>query len=206
MKWTEVIKNYPIIQSKYKRKLAAKRRMKAQSGLDETMTTKDMNQIVTDMIKVMKENLPADVEKPQTYDDVIKGLKEGNTAELLGFKPNDLSPRAEDTVETTDINYEEEPVGETEEVVTEEVPVEKPIETPKETNVAAEVGDMGRQIAEGFKPLTPIVGPINAPIPAPMPRPYNQPRVAPTPKPSPQIGSTKVWDNDISFWGTEKFW
>jgi len=198
MKWTEVIKNYPIIQSKYKRKLAAKRRMKAQSGLDETMTTKDMNQIATDMIKVMKENLPADVEKPQTYDDVIKGLKEGNTAELLGFKPNDLSPRAEDTVETTDINYEEQPDEGVEEVVTEEVPVEKPVETSKETNVAAEVGDISRQIAEGFKPLTPIA--------APMPQPYNQPRTIPTPKPSPQIGSTKVWDNDISFWGTEKFW
>ncbi|MFA5049284.1 MAG: hypothetical protein WC516_09735 [Patescibacteria group bacterium] len=204
MRWTEVIKNYPIIQSKYKRKLAAKRRMKAQSGLDETMTAKDMNQISIDIIKTMKENLPADIEKPQTYDDVIRGLKEGNTAELLGFKSQDLSPRADDTVETQDINYEEQPVEETvtEEVATEEVPTNQPqVPQPNivEEDLTTSVGNLGKRIADEFKPLTPMVGPINAPIPAPMPQPYSQTINKPVPNKSPSLGG-------VSFWGDTKFW
>jgi hypothetical protein len=203
MKWNEYIRTQPIIQSKYKRKIAAKRRLKVQSGLSSTLTSKDMNQLATDIIKIIKENVPADVEKPATYDDVIRGLKEGETYTLLGFRAEDFKAQSEPIEVVEEVR---------EEVVTEEIPVEqpmeKPIETPQETNVAAEVGDMGRQIAEGFKPLTPIVGPINAPIPAPMPQPYQTTRPAQNlvVKPSPSIGTTKVWDNDISFWGSEKFW
>ena len=166
-----------------------------------------MNQLATDIIKVIKENVPADIEKPTTYDDVIRGLKEGELYTLLGFRAEDFKAQLES-------EPMEEPVVEetTEEVINEEVPVEQPVEKPvepqQETNVAAEVGDMGRQIAEGFKPLTPIVGSINAPIPAPMPQPYptGRPIQKSVTKPSPSIGTTKVWDNDISFWGNEKFW
>ncbi len=201
MKWNEYIRTQPIIQSKYKRRIAAKRRLKVQSGLDSTLTAKDMNQLAMDIIKIIKENSPADIEKPASYEDVIRGLKEGELYLLLGFRAEDFKARPE-------IEPMQEPViEETEEVVTEEIPIEqpvgqpteKPVETPQEMSVAAEVGDIGRQIAEGFKPLTPIA--------APMPQPYITSKPVPRPvSKSPSIGSTKVWDNDISFWGSEKFW
>jgi hypothetical protein len=93
MKWTESIVSYPIILTHYKKKIAAKRRMKASQGLDETLTTQDMEQIGNDIIKTMKENLPDDIEKPNTYNDVIVGLKEGKIAEKLGFRVEDFNAK-----------------------------------------------------------------------------------------------------------------
>lgn len=208
MIWTEAIKNYPIIQSKYKRKIAAKRRIKASQGQDEALTSKDMEQISNDIIKTIKENLPADIEKPMSYDDVVKGLK-GEVGESLGFKPEDFVARND--TEPAGTPYEgittSEPI--VEETVTEEL-VEAPVETPTEVPVAPVapvepditegVGNVAKRIADEFKPLTPVINPIPAPMPYQTPYGQSVPRPSVKPDNAPRLGTSKIWDDDLKFW------
>jgi hypothetical protein len=112
---------------------------------------------------------------------VMIGLK-GGLGSLLGFKPSDYSSKEEieEPVEEIVEETTEEPVEEVQELVVEESP-----------DIAKEVGDIGKRIADEFKPLTPIA--------APMPQSYPQTVNRPVPNKSPALGG-------ISFWGDTKFW
>jgi hypothetical protein len=194
MKWTEVVKNYPIILTHYKKKIAAKRRMKASQGLDETLTSQDMEQIGNDIIKTMKENLPDDVIKPANYDDVVNSLRGNDVGRSLGFRDGDFNakpapvenPPYQGTVTeeavTEQMNPDqatpeeiaqaesmatEQPVEEVvaeEPVVVEETVIEEVV-VPAEPDVNEGVGDVGKRLADEMKPLVPFFTPIPAPLP-----------------------------------------
>lgn len=198
MRWTETLKNYPIILTHYKKKIAAKRRMKASQGLDETLTTQDMEQIGNDIIKIMKENLPDDVEKPNTYDDVVNSLKGNDVGRSLGFRDGDFNakpapvenPPYQETV-TEEVVTEQmnpdvptaEEIAQAESMATEqpveEVVVEEPIvveETvteevivPAEAPVEVDVNDGVGDVGKRLADeMKPLV-PFFTPITAPLP-------------------------------------
>ena len=228
MRWTEVLKNYPIILTHYKKKIAAKRRMKASQGLDETLTSQDMTQIGNDIIKTMKENLPDDVVKPASYDDVVNSLRGNDVGRSLGFRDGDFNakpapvenppyqetvteeavteqvnpsmdvPTAEEIVQAESMATEqpvEEPVV-VEETVTEEVIV------PAEVDVNEGVGDVGKRLADEMKPLVPFFTPVLAPLPYQTKYGQtNRPLISPNKTSNnPQLGTQKLWDDDIKFW------
>lgn len=219
-----------MIQTHFKKKIAAKRRIKASQGMSETLTGHDMEQLANALIKTLKENTPDDVVKPVDYNDVVKGLKEGGTAELLGFRVGDLNAHNDTEVQPA-IPYQgvktQEAVTEEfqppieasqeapmEENVTEEVPIEEvtieetvvetpveiPVEKPKEPELTSGVGNVGQRIADEFKPLTPFIGPIN-PTVAPIPAPMP----APYPNSRPAVAPAGRPNNTPQL-GTEKFW
>ena len=140
MRWTEVLKNYPIILTHYKKKIAAKRRMKASQGLDETLTTQDMTQIGNDIIKTMKENLPDDVIKPANYDDVVNSLRGNDVGRSLGFRDGDFNakpvpvenPPYQETVTQEAVTEQMNPdVPTSEEILqAESMATEQPVEEP----------------------------------------------------------------------------
>ena len=195
MRWTEVLKNYPIILTHYKKKIAAKRRMKASQGLDETLTSQDMTQIGNDIIKTMKENLPDDVVKPASYDDVVNSLRGNDVGRSLGFRDGDFNakpapvenppyqetvteeavteqvnpsmdvPTAEEIVQAESMATEQ-PVEEP--VIVEETVIEEtvvPADVPAEVDVNEGVGDVGKRLADEMKPLVPFFTPVPAPLP-----------------------------------------
>ena len=241
MRWTEVVKNYPIILTHYKKKIAAKRRMKASQGLDETLTTQDMEQIGNDIIKTMKENLPDDIIKPANYDDVVNSLRGNDVGRSLGFRDGDFNakpapvenpPYQEVATKEAVTEQMNPPVGETvpseealaaeammseptpdttpvEEQPAEPLPVEEPstvespiteevvTPTPVEVDVNEGVGNVAQRIAEGFKPLTPIMAPL------PYQTQYGQTNTSKPAAPrnnNPQVGTSKIWDDDLKFW------
>jgi hypothetical protein len=155
MNWTEVIKNYPIIQTYYKKKIAAKRRMKASQGLDETLNDRDMSQLSDDIIKTMKDNLPTTVNKPLNYNDVVAGLKEGETAKLLGFRPQDLNVKYNDTKVPYEVKPVQEPVTEEVEPPIEEETVVESIEASPEN--IGETGIVETVEEVPVEPLPPVI-------------------------------------------------
>ena len=230
MRWTEVIKNYPIILTHYKKKIAAKRRMKASQGLDETLTTQDMEQIGNDIIKTMKENLPDDVVKPSNYDDVVNGLKGNDVGRSLGFRDGDFNakpapvenPPYQETVTQEAVTEQMNPDVPTSEEILQaesmatEQPVEEPViveetvieetvvpaEVPVEVDVNEGVGDVGKRLADEMKPLVPFFTPVPAPLPYQTKYGQtNRPLISPVKTSNnPQLGTSKLWDDDIKFW------
>ena len=228
MRWTEVLKNYPIILTHYKKKIAAKRRMKASQGLDETLTTQDMTQIGNDIIKTMKENLPDDVVKPANYDDVVNSLKGNDVGRSLGFRDGDFNakpvpvenPPYQETVTQEAVTEQMNPqmdvptaeeIAQAESMATEQ-PVEEPVvveetvieETvvPAEVDVNEGVGDVGKRLADEMKPLVPFFTPVPAPLPYQTKYGQtNRPLISPVKTSNnPQLGTSKLWDDDIKFW------
>jgi hypothetical protein len=231
MRWTETLKNYPIILTHYKKKIAAKRRMKASQGLDETLTSQDMEQIGNDIIKTMKENLPDDVIKPANYDDVVNSLRGNDVGRSLGFRDGDFNakpapvenPPYQGTVTeeavTEQMNPDqatpeeiaqaesmatEQPVEEVvaeEPVVVEETVIEEVV-VPAEPDVNEGVGDVGKRLADEMKPLVPFFTPIPAPLPYQTKYGQtNRPLISPVKTSNnPQLGTQKLWDDDLKFW------
>jgi hypothetical protein len=221
----ETLKSYPIIMSHLRRKIAAKRRIKVGNGLPDTLTYNDVEQVVGDALKIIDKNLPSlkgQFTKNSLKDDMIKT----GIASDIGIRSNELNLKPTEIVEpkmkSPNPNIKEEPIVEepvaveetvintpdevvTEESITEPV-MESPIpeevtetvvtETPKlsseEMNVAQEVGNMASDIANAFKPLTPIV----APMPTTGTPMVNRTKV----NNSPQIGTAKIWNDDLKFW------
>ena len=230
MRWTEVLKNYPIILTHYKKKIAAKRRMKASQGLDETLTTQDMTQIGNDIIKTMKENLPDDVVKPANYDDVVNSLKGNDVGRSLGFRDGDFNakpapvenPPYQETVTQEAVTEQMNPDVPTSEEILQaesmatEQPVEEPViveetvieetvvpaEVPVEVDVNEGVGDVGKRLADEMKPLVPFFTPVPAPLPYQTKYGQtNRPLISPVKTSNnPQLGTSKLWDDDIKFW------
>ena len=230
MRWTEVLKNYPIILTHYKKKIAAKRRMKASQGLDETLTSQDMTQIGNDIIKTMKENLPDDVVKPASYDDVVNSLRGNDVGRSLGFRDGDFNakpapienPPYQETVTQEAVTEQMNPDVPTSEeilqaelmatepqmeepVVVEETVIEEtvvPAEVPAEVDVNEGVGDVGKRLADEMKPLVPFFTPVPAPLPYQTKYGQtNRPLISPVKTSNnPQLGTSKLWDDDIKFW------
>ena len=230
MRWTEVLKNYPIILTHYKKKIAAKRRMKASQGLDETLISQDMTQIGNDIIKMMKENLPDDVVKPSNYDDVVNGLKGNDVGRSLGFRDGDFNakpapvenPPYQETVTQEAVTEQMNPDVPTSEEILQaesmatEQPVEEPViveetvieetvvpaEVPVEVDVNEGVGDVGKRLADEMKPLVPFFTPVPAPLPYQTKYGQtNRPLISPVKTSNnPQLGTSKLWDDDIKFW------
>jgi hypothetical protein len=229
MRWTEVVKNYPIILTHYKKKIAAKRRMKASQGLDETLTSQDMTQIGNDIIKTMKENLPDDVVKPASYDDVVNSLRGNDVGRSLGFRDGDFNakpapvenpPYQETVTEEVVTEQMNPPVGQdiptSEEIAqaesmateqpVEEVPVEEPVvveETiTEEVIVPAEVPvDVNEGVGDVGKRLADELKPLVPYFtPVPAPLPY-QTKYGQTPKPA---GAPRP--NSSPQVGTQKIW
>ena len=228
MRWTEVLKNYPIILTHYKKKIAAKRRMKASQGLDETLTTQDMTQIGNDIIKTMKENLPDDVVKPANYDDVVNSLKGNDVGRSLGFRDGDFNakpvpvenPPYQETVTQEAVTEQMNPQMDVptaeeiaqaesmatepqmeEPVVVEETVIEETV-VPAEVDVNEGVGDVGKRLADEMKPLVPFFTPVPAPLPYQTKYGQtNRPLISPNKTSNnPQLGTSKLWDDDLKFW------
>ncbi len=129
----EILKNYPIIMSHLRRKIAAKRRIKVTNNLPDELTYDDVQQILNSAIKTINKNLP-DLKDKYTAESLKDEMEKTGVAAEIGLRPSELRlrPTGEPKQELkVAVPLEEEVVGEeitpTEEVVAEVAPIPAPM-------------------------------------------------------------------------------
>ena len=129
----EILKNYPIIMSHLRRKIAAKRRIKVTNNIPDDLTYDDVEQIMNSALKTINKNLP-DLKDKYTTTSLKDEMEKTGVAAEIGLRSSEinLKPSGEPkqelkvAVPKEEVVVEEEVIG----VPTEEVTVEETIIAP----------------------------------------------------------------------------
>jgi hypothetical protein len=120
----EILKNYPIIMSHLRRKIAAKRRIKVTNNIPDDLTYDDVEQIMNSALKTINKNLP-DLKDKYTTTSLKDEMEKTGVAAEIGLRSSEinLKPTGEPKQELKVAVPIEEVVVEEEEVI--EAPVEE---------------------------------------------------------------------------------
>ena len=120
----EILKNYPIIMSHLRRKIAAKRRIKVTNNIPDDLTYDDVEQIMNSALKTINKNLP-DLKDKYTTVSLKDEMERTGVAAEIGLRSSEinLKPSSEPKPELKVAVPIEEVVVEEEEVI--EAPVEE---------------------------------------------------------------------------------